>query len=108
MAESFQTDVALTHAAASLTSAAEAISKLGHSASKTHRAPIPRRGLKRTEASEYVGVSPTTFDLMVSDRKMPKPVRIGSRTVWDIQAVDVAFEVLVAEGGNNPWDGWST
>lgn len=37
---------------------------------------------------------------------MPKPIRIYSRTIWDVRTLDLAFEAL--DGTNdvdqNPWD----
>ena len=69
--------------------------------------PIPRRGLSRTEAAIYVGVSTTKFDQMIVDGRMPKPRRIDARRIWDIRALDRAFDSL--PGGEdhierNPWD----
>jgi predicted DNA-binding transcriptional regulator AlpA len=55
---------------------------------------LPPRGLSRAQAAAYVGVSPTLFDRMVTDHKMPKPVRIYGRTVWDRRKVDAAFDAL--------------
>ena len=70
---------------------------------------LPPRGLTRTMAAAYTGVSPTLFDEMVKDDRMPKPKRINSRTVWDIRAIDRAFDALPDEEGRqvnsaNPWD----
>jgi len=42
---------------------------------------IPPRGLSRVQSAEYVGVSPTKFDQMVADGRMPKPKRIDGRVV---------------------------
>ena len=66
---------------------------------------LPPRGLSRAEASRYVGISATTFDLLVADGRMPKPKRIGSRTVWDLRALDAAFDALPDDGTeqSNPW-----
>jgi predicted DNA-binding transcriptional regulator AlpA len=69
--------------------------------------PVRRRGLSRTEAAIYVGVSTTKFDQMIVDGRMPKPRRIDARRVWDIRALDQAFDSL--PGGEdyverNPWD----
>ena len=69
--------------------------------------PIPRRGLSRTEAAIYIGISSTKFDQMVTDGRMPKPRRIDARRVWDIRTLDDAFNAL--PGGEdhierNPWD----
>ena len=65
------------------------------------------RGLSRTQAAEYVGVSATLFDAMVKDGRMPTPKRINSRTLWDIRAVDESFAGLPTDGDGdepNPWD----
>lgn len=65
---------------------------------------LPPRGLSRAEAAAYVGVSPTLFDKMVSDGRMPKPKRINSRTIWDIRRLDLAFEELPDDGQrDDPW-----
>lgn len=65
------------------------------------------RGLCRVEAAAYIGVSPSLFDQMVSDGRMPAPKLINSRTVWDRHRLDIAFEGLPDRDGatdNNPWD----
>jgi len=65
----------------------------------------PRRGLRRREAALYVGVSPTTFDYWVGAGWMPPGKRIGKGVVlWDIRALDEAFDALMEEGHINPWD----
>lgn len=68
---------------------------------------LPPRGLTRVEAAAYVGVSPTLFDEMVKDRRMPKPKRANARTIWDRLALDAAFAALPDEDGAaeiDPWD----
>jgi predicted DNA-binding transcriptional regulator AlpA len=62
------------------------------------------RGLSRITAAAYVGVSPSLFDLMVKDGRMPQPKRINSRTVWDLRRLDDAFEALPDNSQDNPWD----
>jgi hypothetical protein len=73
--------------------------------------PKPRitlsRGLNRNGAAEYIGVSPSKFDQMVQDGRMPLPKKIDGRKVWDIRQLDSAFDKL--PGGSdsddeNPWD----
>lgn len=68
----------------------------------------PRRGVSRVEAAQYIGVSPTKFDELVQDRQMPGPKRIGSRRVWDLHALDRAFDELPdhhpVSREPNPWD----
>jgi hypothetical protein len=41
---------------------------------------------------------------MVKDGRMPRPIRINSRTVWDRKELDGAFEDLKDEPQTNPWD----
>jgi len=65
---------------------------------------LPPRGLSRVEAAAYIGVSPSIFDQMVNDGRMPKPKRINSKPVWDRFKLDEAFSSLPDEGADNPWD----
>jgi predicted DNA-binding transcriptional regulator AlpA len=56
------------------------------------------------QSAAYVGVSPTLFDQMVDDGRMPKPTRINARTVWDRLKLDEAFAALSDDkDGNDPW-----
>lgn len=64
----------------------------------------PRRGLSREEAARYVGIGTTKFDELVKDDLMPQPVRIGDRVIWDIRALDAAFDNLPKPVAANPWD----
>ena len=66
--------------------------------------PVPRRGLSRDEAAIYIGVSAAKFDEMVADGRMPEPVQIDARKVWDIRSIDLAFDALSQETSNT-WDG---
>ena len=59
--------------------------------------PIPRRGLSRDEAAMYIGISAGKFDEMVADGRMPEPVKIDSRKLWDIRSLDLAFDALPRE-----------
>ena len=54
----------------------------------------------------YIGVSPSLFDNMVKDGRMPSAKRINARTVWDRKKLDAAFDALPDHDGdaNNPWD----
>lgn len=58
---------------------------------------LPPRGLSRTESAAYIGVSPSLFDILVKDGRMPRPKYINSRTVWDIRKLDKSFEELPGE-----------
>jgi hypothetical protein len=67
---------------------------------------LPPRGLSRVESAQYIGVSPSLFDEMVRDGRMPSPKPINARKVWDRLKLDQAFEALPDTEGaaENPWD----
>ncbi|MGE0828922.1 MAG: helix-turn-helix transcriptional regulator [Hyphomonadaceae bacterium] len=60
------------------------------------RAALPwtPRGLNREQAAAYVGVSATTFDALVQDGRMPAPICVGRRRIFDREAIDLAFAAL--------------
>jgi len=63
------------------------------------------RGLSRVQAAAYIGVSPSLFDEMVKDGRMPKATPINARKVWDRIKLDEAFAAL-SDGdkdGKDPW-----
>lgn len=68
-------------------------------------API---GINREQAASYIGVSPTKFDQMVADGRMPKPKKIDGRVVWSVKKLTIAFDSLPDEDGDsdveNEWD----
>lgn len=65
---------------------------------------LPPLGVDRTEAAALIGVSPSKFDEMVADGRMPGPKRIGARAVWSVRKLTLAFEALPDEGDVNEWD----
>jgi predicted DNA-binding transcriptional regulator AlpA len=71
--------------------------------SRGHR-PIVPRGLSRVEAANYIGISPSKFDELVRDGRMPKAVEIDARRVWDRSDLDDAFDALKSQPESNPWD----
>jgi predicted DNA-binding transcriptional regulator AlpA len=68
--------------------------------------PVPFLGMNRTEAAAYIGVSPSKFDEMVMDGRMPPPKRIDTRCVWDSRQLSSAFDKLPggADDDRNEWD----
>ena len=54
----------------------------------------PRHGLSRVDAAGYIGVGVMLFDELVRDGRMPRPLRINTRVLWDRRAVDLAFNDL--------------
>jgi excisionase family DNA binding protein len=81
-----------------------AIKMLSHSQSR----PVPRRGLSRIEAAMYLGISPSKFDELIKDGRMPRPRMIDSRKLWDLHELDMAFDELPREDSTpiagNSWD----
>lgn len=73
-------------------------------ARNTKAAMGPIRGLSRSQAAAYIGISASSFDDLVKSGLFPKPVRIKSRTIWDIRQLDEAFDDL-GDLDSNPWDG---
>ncbi|MFN4017669.1 MAG: helix-turn-helix transcriptional regulator [Reyranella sp.] len=65
----------------------------------------PPRGLSREEAARYIGVGTTTFDGLVADGRMPKPMRLGKRVIWDRLKIEAAFADLDEGGRENFFDG---
>jgi hypothetical protein len=68
---------------------------------------LPPRGVCREEAARFVGVSPSKFDVLVADGRMPKPKSVDGRKIWDIRSLNLAFDALPGDDGGdaeNPWD----
>ena len=61
-------------------------------------------GVSREEAAAHIGIGATLFDRMVQDARMPRPKIIGGRRVWDVRAVERAFDALPSDSDVNPWD----
>ena len=59
--------------------------------------PTPRRGLSRVEAAAYLGISPAKFDELRKDARVGPAKLIDGRKVWDIRALDEAFDALPDE-----------
>ncbi len=73
---------------------------------------LPPLGLSREQAAAYVGISPSLFDVLVGDGRMPLPKRINRRRLWDRRAIESAFAELPDSGSaggpdddaDNPFD----
>ena len=63
------------------------------------RLPV-RRGLSETEAAVYLSLSPSFFRRLVAEGAMPRPRILGSRRIWDVEELDLAFKALPREGGD--------
>lgn len=63
------------------------------------RLPV-RRGLDECEAAVYLSISPSFFRKLVELRRMPRPRVIGTRRIWDVEELDLAFKALPREHGD--------
>lgn len=63
------------------------------------------RGLGRELAAAYIGVSPTKFDDLVKDGRMPRPKKMDGRRIWDRVALDSAFSAFPDPDSPKP-GGW--
>jgi hypothetical protein len=61
--------------------------------------------LSRVQAAEYMGVGVTKWDEMVLDGRMPQPMIVDGRLVWDRVEIDAAISDLPRRGQDNPWKG---
>lgn len=67
---------------------------------------LPPIGLSRETAAAFIDVSPSKFDEMVKDGRMPKPKHIDSRRVWARLAIEKAFARLPG-GDDDQEDEWA-
>jgi len=65
-------------------------------------------GLSRIEAAAYIGISPSLFDVMVEDGRMPPAKLANARKIWIRSRLDVALASLpdAVEDRTevNPWN----
>lgn len=66
--------------------------------------PDVRRGFDRKEAASYIGVSIGSFDKLVRTGKLPKPIELLGRKIWDRVALDQAMDHL--SGVKSPGSGF--
>ncbi|MEE1658346.1 XRE family transcriptional regulator [Microvirga sp. CF3062] len=50
--------------------------------------------MRREEAAHYLGVSPTKFDQLVADGRMPQPFRLDGCVLWDVRRLDAAIDLI--------------
>ena len=69
---------------------------------------LPPAALSRTEAAAFCGVSPSLFDEMVADGRMPQPKVANARRLWLKARLDSALAALPDADEDraeaNPWD----
>ena len=67
---------------------------------------LPPRLIGREAAAAYASISPTKFDELVRDGRMPRPRCIDARKAWDVRQLDAAIDNLPVDGGavDDTWD----
>jgi predicted DNA-binding transcriptional regulator AlpA len=61
------------------------------------------RLISREASAAYANVSPTTFDEMVEDGRMPRPKLLGvHRRAWDVRQLDAAIDQLPNDEDHAP------
>ncbi|SHK13804.1 hypothetical protein SAMN02745194_04268 [Roseomonas rosea] len=63
--------------------------------------------VSRTQAAALLGISPSFFDTLVTDARMPAPFEIGGRVLWDPEELRAAFRAMPRRGQparSNTWD----
>jgi predicted DNA-binding transcriptional regulator AlpA len=57
------------------------------------------RLISRSAAAAYLSVSPSLFDELIKDGRMPKPRRLSKKRVaFDVRELDIAIDSLPADG----------
>ena len=69
---------------------------------------VPRRWLNRLEAAIYTTLSPTKFDELVRNGRLPAPRWIDRRKFWDLLELDLCLQACPRdhEGGATDDDDW--
>jgi predicted DNA-binding transcriptional regulator AlpA len=49
---------------------------------------IEPRGLSREDAAAYMGIGATLFDRLIAAGRVPRPVRLDGRVIWDRRKLD--------------------
>ena len=73
--------------------------------SRLHARPTLRRGLSRTEAAAYIGISPSKFDELRKANRLPLPKVLDGRLIFTIDRLDEFLDALPDENqiDNDDW-----
>ena len=66
----------------------------------------PPRWMRRTEAARWVAMSPSKFDQLVKDGRLPPPKMIDGVILWDRYRLDAAVELFPDRGEVTDQDDW--
>jgi hypothetical protein len=59
--------------------------------------PVPRRGLSRTEAAIYLGISPSKFDELRKANRIVPPKVLDGRLIFTVERLDEFLDALPDE-----------
>jgi hypothetical protein len=65
---------------------------------------VPRRGLSRIEAAQYLGISPSKLDELRHSGPIGPAKIIWSRLLFDVYLLDEFFDSLPTEGNKDAGD----
>jgi predicted DNA-binding transcriptional regulator AlpA len=65
------------------------------------RMAYPPRAMRAEQAAAYLSIGRTLFLELVTEGKMPRPVKIKGAATWDRFELDAAFDDLKQEPGEN-------
>jgi hypothetical protein len=68
--------------------------------------PVPRRGLSRTEAAMYLGLSPSKFDELRKANRIAPPKVLDGRLIFTVERLDEFLDGLPDENQTNN-DDWT-
>jgi hypothetical protein len=68
--------------------------------------PVPRRGLSRTEAAMYLGISSSKFDELRKANRIAPPKVLDGRLIFTVERLDEFLDSLPDEN-QTPNDGWT-
>lgn len=78
----------------------------GH-ARRPRRLPLEPLGLSREDAAAFIGLSPSKFDELVNDGRMPEARQADRRVLWSRIELIEAFDALPRRAANadavDPW-----
>ena len=56
----------------------------------------------------YIGISPSKFDELVKDGRMPKALPLDGRKLWDLRKLDAAFDALDDGPPDSSWENFAS
>jgi hypothetical protein len=67
--------------------------------------PVPRRGMSRTEAAMYLGLSPSKFDELRKTNRIAPPKVLDGRLIFTVERLDEFLDALPDENqtDNDEW-----